>query len=66
MAKKSNNLIKAGYITKKGHFGIIKKGGIYNTPNEPMNLSNVTTYLKNYKNNNKKIKSSKKIKVFCR
>ena len=26
-AKKSKNLIKAGYITKKGHFGVIKKGG---------------------------------------
>ena len=26
-AKKSNNLVKAGYITRKGVFGVIKKGG---------------------------------------
>ena len=26
-AKKSNNLIKAGYITRKGHFGSFKRGG---------------------------------------
>jgi hypothetical protein len=25
-AKKQNRLVKAGYITKKGHFGFIKKG----------------------------------------
>jgi len=26
-AQKSKNLIKAGYLTKKGHFGVFKKGG---------------------------------------
>ena len=26
-AKKSNNLVKAGYITRKGHFGTIRRGG---------------------------------------
>ena len=31
-AKKSKNLIKAGYITQKGKFGSFKKGGM--TPNE--------------------------------
>ena len=25
-AKKNNRLVKAGYLTKKGHFGFIKKG----------------------------------------
>ena len=25
-AKKDNRLVKAGYLTKKGHFGFIKKG----------------------------------------
>lgn len=24
-AKKSNNLVRAGYVTKKGHFGVVKK-----------------------------------------
>ena len=27
-AKKSKNLIKAGYITKKGYFGVIRRGGM--------------------------------------
>lgn len=27
-AKKNNNLVKAGFITKKGIFGVIKKGGV--------------------------------------
>ena len=25
-AKKNNRLVKAGYLTKKGHFGFVKKG----------------------------------------
>jgi hypothetical protein len=25
-AKKNNRLVKAGFLTKKGHFGFIKKG----------------------------------------
>jgi len=33
-AKKSNNLVKAGYITKKGVFGTIKKGGSVNFSNK--------------------------------
>ena len=28
LAKKNNRLVKAGYITKKGQFGIIKRGGM--------------------------------------
>jgi len=32
-AKKANKLVKAGYITKKGHFGVVKKGGAAANPN---------------------------------
>ena len=27
-AKKANKLVKAGYITRKGHFGVVKRGGL--------------------------------------
>ena len=27
LAKKNNRLVKAGYVTKKGVFGTVKKGG---------------------------------------
>ena len=33
-AKKSKNLIKAGYLTKKGHFGVFKKGGAFSSVEE--------------------------------
>ena len=39
-AKKSNNLVKAGYITKKGHFGVIKRGGSIKIPGPRINRTN--------------------------
>ena len=48
-AKKSKNLIKAGYITKKGHFGTIKIGGM-NLPHLPIK-NEINNEIKNIKMN---------------
>ena len=32
LAKKNNRLIKAGYVTRKGYFGTVKRGGMNNNP----------------------------------
>ena len=32
LAKKNNRLVKAGYITKKGQFGSVMKGGMHEMP----------------------------------
>ena len=33
LAKKNNRLVRAGYITRKGVFGVVKRGGMFNSLN---------------------------------
>ena len=52
-AKRVNKLVKAGYITRKGIFGVIKKGGMNNVPNYHKNIVNhhITNWRKNNEDN---------------
>jgi len=51
-AKKSKNLIKAGYITRKGEFGVIKKGGAtlgLNSTNQKLIKEYIHKYIHDWK-----------------
>ena len=41
LAKKNNRLVKAGYVTKKGEFGVSMKGGVgYNNVKKSIFMTN--------------------------
>ena len=44
-AKRSNNLVKAGYVTKKGVFGVVKRGGAVSKSRKKKDVSDIIKIL---------------------